>query len=289
MKDCALSVEELSKRYPRAGGFRRFPALSGVSFELDRGEILGFLGPNGAGKTTTIKCILGLLRPDSGVLAVFGSPPASPAVRARLGYVPENPDYDDSFTPLEYLSVFASMRGIRHSDEASRALLGRVGLSGWGGTRLRRLSKGMKQRLSLALALQSRPDLLVMDEPTGGLDPGARKEFRDIILEENGRGASIFLSSHILSEVETVCDRAVILSSGRVVASGSLDELLRSEDLWRIAYTRGGTAGSESVHRAGLQDRIDALRASGAEIEEVARHFRSLEDVFLTATEGAAR
>jgi len=280
----SISVSGLEKSYCRSGGLRKFAALRGIAFELLPGEILGFLGPNGAGKTTTIKCLLGLLFPDAGSMTILGGPPGGREARRRLGYVPENPDYEESFTPLEYLGLFAEMRGFDTSPAALSRLLGRVGLSGWGSTSMRKLSKGMRQRLSLALALQGSPDLLVLDEPTGGLDPAARKEFREIILEEHARGASVFLSSHMLSEVETVCTRAVILAKGAVVRSGTLDDLLRGENTWRIRSTAAGRERDELVELPLLQGRIDSLRSSGAEIVEVARQFRSLEEVFLSAT-----
>jgi ABC-2 type transport system ATP-binding protein len=281
-----VSVVDLRKSYTGSGGFRRFAALRGISFDLLQGEILGFLGPNGAGKTTTIKCILGLLSPGSGSVRVLGRRPGSAEARKHLGYVPENPDYDDSFTPLEYIRLFAGMRGFDRSPETASALLSRVGLQGWGNTRMRKLSKGMKQRLSLALALQGSPDILVLDEPTGGLDPGARKEFRDIILQEKDRGASIFFSSHILSEVEMVCSRALILSAGSLVRAGTLDELLRTEHTWRIRYASDSVEHEEAVQLDSLQERIDSLRRGGASILEVSRQFRSLEEVFLSATVG---
>jgi ABC-2 type transport system ATP-binding protein len=283
-----VEIDSLVKSYPRRLGLSSFTAVDGVSLALGEGQILGFLGPNGAGKTTTIKCILGLLRPTSGRISLYGSPPASPAVRRRLGFVPENPDYEDAFSPEEFLDMFASMRGLKSTRQGRMKLLDRVGLSGWETTRIKSFSKGMRQRLSLALALQSVPDLIVMDEPTGGLDPLARKEFRDIILEENSRGASIFLSSHLLSEVETVCDRAVILSRGRVVREGSMDELLTAKSSYRITWATGGSreTQTESLPESRLQERLDELRQRGAAILEVGPRSLSLEEVFLSATEG---
>ncbi len=285
-----LEVNDLCKKYPK--GFRSFTAVDGVSFSLKEGEILGFLGPNGAGKTTTIKCILGLLSPTSGNITLWGLPPASANVRKRLGYIPENPDYEDVFSPMEFLRLNSGMSGMSQSRSEMVNLLERVGLSGWETTRMRRFSKGMRQKFSMALALQFRPDLIVMDEPTGGLDPAARKEFRDIILEENRRGATIFLSSHLLSEVETICDRAIILSSGSVVREGLMDDLRRTENEYRIRY-RSRAAGEEEdnitekiVHEQKLQETIDSLRREGCEIIEVREVFRSLEEVFLTATVG---
>ncbi|OPL18530.1 MAG: hypothetical protein AVO35_04150 [Candidatus Aegiribacteria sp. MLS_C] len=288
MEDSPLSVRKLGKTFPRRLGLSSFRAVDSVDIQMSSGEILGFLGPNGAGKTTTIKCVLGLLRPSSGSISLWGEPPGSRGARRRIGFVPENPDYEDIFTPLELLSMFASMRGLDQDDRKERVLLSRVGLSGWERTRLRSFSKGMRQRVSLALALQSGPDLLVLDEPTGGLDPAARKEFRDIILEENRRGASVFLSSHLLSEVETVCHRAVILAKGRKVSEGTMEELLRTEDTYSVRYA-AAEEGPEDVTEVRvpgdlLQSTIDEIRGRGLPIVSVAPVYRSLEEVFLTAT-----
>lgn len=177
--------------------------------------------------------------------------------------------------------------------ERMLAILDRVGLSEWEDVRLKSFSKGMRQRVSLALALQSEPDLMIMDEPTGGLDPVARKEFRDIILEENLRGASIFFSSHLLSEVETICDRAIILSKGKKVAEGNLDDLMRTEDHYRIAYIQPEKDEDQpeklEIKSEVLQKTIDDLRSKGYGIISVNPVYRSLEDVFLSATGGGGK
>ena len=290
MKDRPLPVHRLEKVLHRKLGLSSFKAVDSVDFSLEEGEILGFLGPNGAGKTTTIKCMLGLLKPTSGTVTLWGAHPGSGSVRSRIGYVPENPDYEELFTPAEMLAMFSSMRGLDMGAEGIRSLLSRVGLSGWETVRMKNFSKGMRQRVSLALALQSRPDLLIMDEPTGGLDPAARKEFRDIILEENERGASVFLSSHLLSEVETVCHRAVILSKGRKVAEGHMEELLRTEDTYsvRFRFADGEDETEVRVSEATLQSTIDEIRGRGHLITCVSPVYRSLEDVFLSATGGGA-
>ncbi len=283
-----LQVMELSKRFPRKRGLGSVQAVSSISFDVRQGEIVGFIGHNGAGKTTTIKCILGLLKASEGKISLWGSAPADSDVRKRIGYIPESPDYDDSFTPMEYLSMFASMRGLSGKDTDWMKLLKRTGLARWETTRIRQFSKGMKQRMSLAVALQSNPDLLIMDEPTGGLDPIARKEFRDIIIEENKRGTSVFLSSHILSDVETICNRAVILAGGKLVAEGSLKELLGGEKLYRITVIsrRTGEEVEEIMPEADLQSRIDSLRKDNLPIVKVEMALKSLEDVFLSATGG---
>ncbi|MFO7626718.1 MAG: ABC transporter ATP-binding protein [Candidatus Fermentibacteraceae bacterium] len=280
-----ISVEHLVRTFQIKAGLARIEAVKDVSFHLEPGEILGFLGHNGAGKTTTMKCVLGLLHPTSGKARVWGLPPGSSGARARLGYVPENPDYDQSFTSLELLRAFAGMRGLPGTDADWMKLLERVGLRGWETMRLKNYSKGMRQRLSLALALQSKPGLLILDEPTGGLDPIARKEFRDIILEENARGASIFLSSHLLSEVESVCNRVIILNRGTVVRTGTLEELLGGEETHRVSYLEGHTAREVTVPSDELQSTIDMLRGKGFPVTGVERSWKSLEEVFLCATE----
>ncbi len=290
MTNVPIKVDNLEKTFRKTLGFSSFKAVDSLSFQVNKGEILGFLGPNGAGKTTTIKCILGLLKPTSGNVLLWNDLPASNNVRTRIGYVPENPDYEDIFTPLEFMTMFSSMRKLDISKDQMVSILGRVGLEAWVKVRISNFSKGMKQRMSLALALQSQPELLIMDEPTGGLDPAARKEFRDVILEENSRGATIFLSSHLLSEVETICDRAVILANGKKVTEGNLDDLLRTEDLFSISFTVPGTESDvlekKEVIAADLQKTIDELRQNGQNILEIKPVYRSLEEVFLSATRG---
>ena len=291
MNDYPLRVKGLEKDFRKKFRFSSFKAVDKIDFDLTEGEILGFLGPNGAGKTTTIKCILGLLKPSAGEVLLWGSLPASPGVRKRIGYVPENPDYDDSFTPMEYMTMFSSMRKLDMKNEAIHAILERVRLSGWENVRIKNFSKGMRQRVSFALALQSEPDLMIMDEPTGGLDPVARKEFRDIILEENRRGASIFLSSHLLSEVETICDRALILSNGKKVAEGRLEDLMHTEDNYMVTYVIPGNDKPQELEIQAdvLQKTIDDLRASGYSITSVNPLYRSLEEVFLSVTDRGDR
>ncbi len=289
MEDYPLQVKELQKSFKKKLGLSSFKAVDSISFHLFPGEILGFLGPNGAGKTTTINCVLGLLKPSGGKVSLWGSQPAAPKVRRRIGYVPENPDYDELFTPFEFMMMFSSMRRLNMSRNRIYAILDRVGLSKWEEVRIRNFSKGMKQRVSLAIALQSEPELLIMDEPTGGLDPAARKEIRDIILEENRRGVSVFLSSHLLSEVETICDRAVILSKGKKVIEGKLDELMRTEDHYRIEYMVSDEQEELEIHAALLQNTIDDLRGRGYSIIRVNPLYRSLEEVFLSATTGVGR
>lgn len=283
-----LQVQNLSKKFPGTRGLGTVQAVSDVSFNVNQGEIVGFIGHNGAGKTTTIKCILGLLKPTGGTINLWSGRPGESAVRKRIGYVPENPDYDQSFSPMEYLTMFSSMRGLNGGDKEWIALLDRVGLSGWEKTTIRQFSKGMRQRMSLALALQSEPELLVMDEPTGGLDPVARKQFRDIILEEHDRGASIFLSSHILSEVETVCHRAVMLSKGKLITQGLMQDLLGGEKVFRVIAESpdSGDSIELEVPESSLQEKIDAIRKRGISVTRVELKLKTLEEVYISVSGG---
>jgi ABC-2 type transport system ATP-binding protein len=202
-------------------------ALHDLTLEVQAGEVFGFLGPNGAGKTTAMKILLGLVRPSAGEALVFGRSPADPATRRRVGYLPEHFRFQEWATGAELLDFHGRLAGLGAAERTERIpeLLERVGLAGRGGERVRRYSKGMTQRLGLALALLNRPDLVLLDEPTSALDPVGRREVRGLVRELAAAGVTVFLNSHLLTEVEAVCDRVAIVNQGRVVASGPLDDL----------------------------------------------------------------
>jgi len=215
-----------------------FTAVDGLSFALDRGEIFGLLGPNGAGKTTTIKLILGLARPTVGTIRVDGRDPRDPAARRRLGYLPENPCFYDHLTAAEYLELTGALFGLdaRAAARAGSALLDRLGLKAHARKPLRKFSKGMTQRLGLAQALLNEPTFLVLDEPMSGLDPIGRAEVKQILREERSRGTTILMSSHVLAETETICDRVGIMNGGRLVEVGAVPGLLATGVReWEIA------------------------------------------------------
>jgi ABC-2 type transport system ATP-binding protein len=220
-----IETSNLTKVY----GIKR--ACFNISFTVKKGEIFGLLGPNGAGKSTVIKMLTGLLFPTSGGALLLGKPMGDIAIREKIGYLPENFKYQDWMTGKDLLSFHASLykidrkRAVFRSDE----LLEMVKLKGQEDYRIGTYSKGMQQRLGLASALLADPDLLFLDEPTSALDPLGRKEVRDIILDLKRRGKSILLNSHLLSEVETVCDSVAIINQGKIIAAGSLDELLGDE------------------------------------------------------------
>ena len=226
-----IRVTGLRKEFRQGFFMRRVLAVKGVSFEVESGEIFGFLGPNGAGKTTTIKMLTGLIAASGGEATLFGDPVPSPRALARVGFLPENPYVYPYLSPTEFVELCARLSGLsaRAARDRTRQVLDQVGVLYAADRPVRRLSKGMLQRTGLAAALVSDPELLILDEPMSGLDPVGRKEVRDLILDERKNGRTIFFSTHILSDVEAMCDRVAILRRGEVVVSGRLGELLRKE------------------------------------------------------------
>ena len=221
----AVWCSGLRKRYGKQ------TAVESVSLEVGRGEIVGLLGPNGAGKTSVIKMLLGLVHPDAGEVLLLGQPATDPAARARVGYLPELFRYQPWLSPFEVLTLHARLSGIRVTGQDKRDCLALVGLAARADDRLGGFSKGMQQRLGLAVALVAQPHLVVLDEPTSALDPLGRADVRDIVLSLRERGVAVLLNSHLIGEVERVCDRVVILDRGRVAAAGSLAELLGQREL----------------------------------------------------------
>jgi ABC-2 type transport system ATP-binding protein len=221
----AVWVSGLRKRYGRQ------LAVEDVSLEVGRGQIVGLLGPNGAGKTSVIKMLLGLVQPDAGEVMLLGRSASDPAARARVGYLPELFRYQPWLSAAEVLALHVRLSGIDVTAQEQRDCLALVGLDERAGDRVGGFSKGMQQRLGLAVALVAKPDLAVLDEPTSALDPLGRADVRDIVLALKARGVAVLLNSHLIGEVERVCDRVVILDRGRVAASGTLAELLGQREL----------------------------------------------------------
>ncbi|HEY4159962.1 MAG TPA: ABC transporter ATP-binding protein [Polyangiaceae bacterium] len=226
-----IRVDGLRKEFRIGFLRRRVLAVQGISFAVEAGEIFGFLGPNGAGKTTTIKMLTGLIAPSSGSATVFGHPIPSPRAMAQVGFLPENPYIYPYLTPREFVELCGRLSGLsaRAVRERARRVLEQVGVWYAADRPVQRLSKGMLQRTGLAAALVADPELLILDEPMSGLDPVGRKEVRDLILDERKSGRTIFFSTHILSDVEAICDRVAILRRGQVVVSGRLSELLKHD------------------------------------------------------------
>ena len=240
----AVWCSGLRKRYGRQ------TAVDGVSFTVGRGEIVGLLGPNGAGKTSVIKILLGLVRPDAGEVLLLGRPAPDPESRARVGYLPELFRYQPWLTAAEVLALHVRLAGVEVSADDRRKSLAAVGLADRAGDRVGGFSKGMQQRLGLAVALVARPELVVLDEPTSALDPLGRADVRDLLLSLRARGVAVLLNSHLIGEVERVCDRVVILDKGRVAASGTLPELLGHREL-RLQLERVTADAEERLAAAG--------------------------------------
>jgi ABC-2 type transport system ATP-binding protein len=227
----ALEINNLFKTFYIGFLRRRVEALRGVSFSVMPGEIFGLLGPNGAGKTTAIKIAMELIRASSGSVRIFGSPSGRHAARADIGYLPEGPYFHEYLKPTELLAFHGKLAGLNRTQikERSEELLIQVGLQDALKRPLRKFSKGMLQRLGLAQALISRPKFLLLDEPMSGLDPLGRKFVVDLIKKQNEAGTTIMFSSHILTDVERLCDRVVILNQGKKVAEGDIATLVKNE------------------------------------------------------------
>lgn len=253
-----LRVDNLHKTF-RLGFFRkRVEAVRGVGFEVHQGEIFGFIGPNGAGKTTSIKMMLQLIYPDRGSVSIFGRPTGHPQTRARLGYLPENPYIYTYLRPLEFLDLCGRLTGMDSAARAkrSRSLLERLSLTHALDRPIGRFSKGMMQRLGLCQALLHDPELLILDEPLSGLDPIGRKDIRDILVEQRTLGKTLIFTSHVLSDVEMLCERVALVQRGTVVAYGRIDDLLRPE----VRRVEIELTNVSAELRAELEARAAALR-----------------------------
>lgn len=298
-----ISVNGLCKTFRIGLARRRVEAVREVSFSVQSGDIFGFLGPNGAGKTTTIKILTGLISPTSGEASLFGHAVPSPKAMERIGFLPENPYVYPYLTPTEFVEMCARLSGLsgKAARDRTQRALDRVGIAYAADRPVRKLSKGMLQRTGLAAALVADPELLILDEPMSGLDPVGRKEVRDLILDERRNGRTIFFSTHILSDVETMCDRVTILRKGRVVVRGALSELLKNE-VKRTDVTLTGVTGGflEECRAKGFGVRALGARAivevegsgevssllsralaAGAEVVEVTPRHETLEDLFV--------
>jgi ABC-2 type transport system ATP-binding protein len=290
----AVRTLELTKHYGAA------VALSGLTMVVPRGEVFGFLGPNGSGKTTAVKLLLGLTRPTGGEAWILGRRAGDRATRSRVGYLPELFRYQGWLSAAEVLALHCRLAGVPRAEwptQISEAL-STVGLTGHSDARVETFSKGMQQRLGLGVALLGDPTLVILDEPTSALDPVGRADTRTIIRRLRDRGCAVFLNSHLLGEVEQVCDRVAIVSNGRVLATGGLDELLGSggvrlrltgiDDAARAALARRGTVAEHDgwvvingVHAEAVPELVAELVAAGARVYAVEPVRQTLEERFL--------
>jgi ABC-2 type transport system ATP-binding protein len=271
----ALSVAGLQKRY------RDVVALGGVDLSVGRGELVGLLGPNGAGKSTLVKIACGLVRANAGAVSVCGAPAVSRSARSRLGYLAELFRFPGWCTADELLALHQRLAGSEAGASEPSELLSLVGLSEAAARRIDTMSKGMQQRLGIGQALIGAPQLLLLDEPTSALDPAGRRAVRTVLEELRSRGIAVLLNSHLLSEVELVCDRVVILSRGLVVASGRPQELTQAKGV--EVETGEGVKRFPSAGREDAPGIVASLVAEGVQVYEVRVLRSTLEDVYLEA------
>ncbi|MBL8861991.1 MAG: ABC transporter ATP-binding protein [Planctomycetes bacterium] len=302
MSDVAiLSVHDLRKVYRRPFERGGIAALDGVSLEVGRGTIFGLLGPNGAGKTTLVKVLLGLVRGHSGTARLFGLDPSDPRSREKVGYLPEAHRLPGHLTGRQLLRLFGRLSGAAPAqvDARAKVLLERVGMGAAADRKVREYSKGMQQRIGLAQALVHAPELVFLDEPTDGVDPVGRKEIRELVLELKREGVTLFVNSHLLLEVELLCDRVVIMDKGRILREGTIGDLTPAtgivrfeigaprEDLARVLAGVGrelcvrGASFQLAIGKHELDLAIDRLRAAGVSIRAIEPLRMNLERAFL--------
>ena len=300
-----VEVAGLVKDFRPGFGVRRKRVLHGIDFQVRRGEVFGFIGPNGAGKTTTLKILMGLIRATGGRAEILGHDVGETAFRRHIGFLPEGPYFYDFLTGREILRFYGKLAGTedRNREQRIEEMLEWVGLSPAADLRLRAYSKGMLQRIGIAQALIHDPEVVFLDEPMSGLDPVGRKEIRDLILRLHGEGKTIFMSTHILSDVEVICDRVAIIAEGRIVHEGDAHVLLESESqLFDIAVSgldpelaeslvtelhaelRGrGERVEVRVREKDVDDTLERILARGGRVRGVAPVRAALEELFLEA------
>ncbi len=280
----AIQAQSLTKTFRDFWHRPRVEAVRSISFSVPTGQVFGLLGPNGSGKSTTIKMILGLLFPTSGTLEVLGASPRSTAVKSRIGYLPEESYLYPHLTPLETLTFYAHLFRIPSAEARLRIeqLLDMIGLSHARNRPVGEFSKGMARRIGLAQALLNDPDLVILDEPTSGLDPQGTRQVKDLILALAARGKTVLLTSHLLADVEDVCQQVAILFNGRILAQGTLDELLAQKDKTTLTFP----TPSDPLT---LRKILDAARAALGADPTLDHPRQPLEPYFLNIIQAAVR
>ncbi|HZR78972.1 MAG TPA: ABC transporter ATP-binding protein [Chthoniobacterales bacterium] len=278
MTEPAVAVENLTKIFPVPFRRQSIVAVQDLNLSIEPGEVYGLLGPNGSGKSTTLKIILGLVSPTRGKTKIFGRDSVSVASRECVGFLPENPYFYKFLTGEETLRFFGKLSGLSGLalDKRANELIGLVGLGDARGRRLSTYSKGMLQRIGLAQALISEPKLVVLDEPTAGVDPAGSRDIRNILVHLKQRGVTVLLSSHLLGQVQEICDRVGILAKGRLVREGRLEELLAIENRRELVLENA----SESL----LKQIEEIAAGAGAKVVGQTQASNTLERLFLEAT-----
>jgi ABC-2 type transport system ATP-binding protein len=298
-----IETQNLSKEYTARFSKQKVNALNDFTFNVEQGEIFGLLGPNGAGKTTLIKILLAITFPTSGSAKIFGTDVTNPKWKTKVGYLPENHRFPNYLTGEQVLKYYGQLSGMKDDDKMKKRIdemLGMMNLTQWRKTRIKKYSKGMMQKIGLAQSMLSDPDLIFLDEPTDGVDPIGRKEIRDILTEIKSRGKTIFLNSHLLSEVEMICDRVAILNKGDLIKQGNVDDLTRAENVFAVhtvealnmeikqkilAVDSGAGIGENEINTeagvAALNKIIDILRQNSISIQTINQKTSTLEELFI--------
>jgi ABC-2 type transport system ATP-binding protein len=297
-----IETRDLRKRY------RGVEALRGVSIRVSPGEVYGLLGPNGAGKTTLVKILLGIVRSSGGEARLLDRPAGHAAARRRVGYLPEDHRFPEYHTAYSLLDFYGDLYGLRAGDRRKRipTALERVGLADRMHSKVRTYSKGMKQRLGIAQALFHSPELVFLDEPTDGVDPLGRREIRGILQDLKARGVTVFLNSHLLSEVELLCDRVAILQRGLLAREGTVSDLTTQENLYVLGLADGQALPHDELRAAGYEVRpvgayweialhagqsidpvVDLLRGRGLSLRHLVEKRQTLEEAFLQTVDAA--
>jgi ABC-2 type transport system ATP-binding protein len=299
----AIETTGLTKVYSSSFGKTKVEALSGLNLKISGGSIFGFLGPNGAGKTTLVKLLLGIIFPTSGSAKILGGEINDYEVKSKIGYLPENHKYPAYLTGGEVLNFFGKLSrldGLELNKKIDE-MLELVQMTKWRKTKVKNYSKGMMQRLGLAQAMINDPDLIFLDEPTDGVDPIGRKDIRDILIELKNRNKTIFLNSHLLSEVEMITDRVGILNKGKLLREGTVKELTEKKEEYKISVEGtienlpdevkheakfenigGGYYSFRVENTQDLNRILDQLRNNGIIIKEMVQQKNSLEDMFIS-------
>ncbi len=298
--ETVIEIKQLTKDFKTDFWKKKIRAVEDVSFDVLPASTLGLIGPNGSGKTTTIKMLLGLIQPTSGHVNIFGQNPKLTSVRAKIGYLPEQTYYYDYLTPHEILNFYGKLFSIPSKIRKQRIeeLLTLVGLAGRVDRKLRHFSKGMLQRLGIAQALINDPDLIILDEPMSGLDPIGRKDVKDIVVKLQQRRKTILFSSHILPDVETLCDHVVVLIKGQLVAKGSMRELVNPKIMETEMVLSGDGSkfkvfdefnprcvGNELIfsitNKSDIAKLMNLAQTNGFNVVSLSSHKESLEDLFV--------
>ena len=252
--DLAIDLSHVAKTYGR-----KVHALRGIDMHVGKGEVFGLLGPNGAGKSTLVKILMTVIRASTCQGTVLGRPVGHKHTLSRVGYLPEHHKFPDYLTGKQILDYFGALAGVERDVRKKRVpeMLGLLGMGEWADTKVKKYSKGMRQRTGIAQALMNDPDLVLLDEPTDGVDPVGRRDIRDVVHELKSRGKTVFINSHLLSELEMVCDRVAILVQGKVVAQGTLDEMTAGQRRYEIVLDLPEGQEAGEVMRGALPGRIE--------------------------------